>query len=104
MATTIQFVCDELHDNYEEILPYLTQPADVETQSEFLAVPDSLEGMLHTIGSVIDSKAVSGHRSMVIDLTDVKAAGEPYRGSERMSCGPGPFVVCLQALLTILNS
>lgn len=96
----LHVVCDSHHPNVREVEP---EPIPQVTQT-YLRVEDSREGWWHALRVVIDSHfKAKRERHLVLDVSDVRAAGEAIRGFGGTAAGPGPLVQLLRDVNALLN-
>lgn len=97
-------VCDPKHPNVRELDAEDIPPRG--TNHTYIRVADSRRGWTDALRVVADSHWKHGgyDYTLVLDVSDVRAAGEPIRGFGGTSSGPGPLVQLLRAFNDLLNS
>ena len=106
----LHVICREDHPNLEEFYHLLTEvvPKDQEGHGRVIVVPDSREGWVDTVGTIMDhawndTRTFSRETKLVIDVSQIRARGEPLKTSGGIACGPGPLVSMLCDFTKHLN-
>jgi len=68
-----------------------------------IIVEDSREGWVEAIGSLIDSYFIENSPEVTIDVSNVRAYGEPIKGFGGVASGPVPLVQGFNGIKDILN-
>jgi ribonucleoside-triphosphate reductase len=97
---SLHVVCDQHHPNFRE-LNAVEIPQNTHT---YVRVEDSREGWTHALRVVIDAHfKAKRERHVVVDVSDVRAAGAEIKGFGGTAAGPGPLIELLRAVSGILN-
>lgn len=99
----LHIVCDPKHPNFAELEAVNIPPRDKD--HTYIRVKDSRRGWTDALRVVIDShfKKTDYDYNLVIDVSDVRAAGKRIKGFGGTSAGPGPLVRMLKAINSILK-
>lgn len=111
----LHIVCNSEHPNiaeFEKLLCQVTQ-GDKEAHSDVFTVEDSREGWVdcveHILKAAFEWRPYTGgnlndpNRRVVIDVSKIRARGEPLKTSGGIACGPGPLVSMLHDFCKQLN-
>lgn len=96
----LHIVCDPHHPNFRE----LSAENIPQANHTYVRVDDTREGWWDALRVTIDSHyKYPRERHIVIDVSDIRAAGEQIRGFGGTAAGPGPLVELLRAVNGVLN-
>lgn len=84
--------CGENHPNVTEVVP--DSKSFLNGQTPVIRVPDSREGWVNALRDVLH--AAFNAKDLIIDVSDVRARGEPIRTFGGVACGPGPLTNLLR--------
>lgn len=105
----VHIVCREDHPNigefFERLCPLVKSDAD--SHEDTFTVPDSREGWVECVERILRAAWRPGEtseRRVVIDVSEIRARGEPLKTSGGIACGPGPLVTMLTNLTKTVNS
>ena len=109
-AVDLHIICRENHPDIEEFYHLLTEvvPKDRESHGRVFLVPDSREGWVEGVELIMrhmwmETKTFSREVKLVLDVSGIRARGEPLKTSGGIACGPGPLVSMLIDLTKHLN-
>lgn len=103
-SVNLVVVCDPNHPNVREIGSENIPPRT--TNHVYIRVADSRRGWTDAARVVLDSHWKHGkwESTIVLDVSDVRAAGMPIKGFGGTSSGPAPLIDLLRALNDLLNA
>ena len=94
----LRIACSAAHPNVDEV-----NPDDV-VGGKVLLVEDSREGWVAAVEMLCDmAQTVDDLPAITVDVSNVRASGEPLRGFGGTASGPAPLVQALRALNDHLN-
>lgn len=111
-AVNVTFVIDAYHPDAPRmpsfVIPYAS-PESLPTLVTTLKVADSREGWVTALEAILETAGghgrmwAKGNESLVIDLSDVREAGQPIHGFGGTASGPGPLAQLLHDVAEITN-
>lgn len=99
-------VCDENHRDFQFLHTQNKEGGWWDVTHQRIRVKDSREGWTYALKKVIDAAFLSKRgstKTLVIDVSDVRASGEFIKGFGGKSSGPAPLVELLRSINLILN-
>lgn len=103
-AVNLVVVCDPRHANVRELDSQAIPPRDADYT--YIRVKDSRRGWTDALRVVIDAHFKKGKYdyTLVLDVSDVRKAGDRIKGFGGTSAGPGPLVQLLRKVNELLNA
>lgn len=92
-------LCGEGHPNFGEVQP--DQNIVVGFDTKVFTVPDSREGWVEALRRVLT--AAWAGKSLIVDVSQVRARGERIRTFGGIACGPGPLTDLLRNAYSIVR-
>jgi adenosylcobalamin-dependent ribonucleoside-triphosphate reductase len=116
----LHIVCREDHPNLEEFYQLLTATTqkplpvpygrrlELGEDHDTFVVPDSREGWVECVERIMklawSSQGTYGREAkLILDVSNIRARGEPLKTSGGIACGPGPLVAMLTDFTRHLN-
>lgn len=103
----LYIVCDETHKDFQFLnAQSIPQPGRRESY-QYVVLHDTREGWVYGLKKVIDTAFLSrskNKKTLVIDISDIRASGEPIKGFGGTASGPAPLVEMLRWINKLLNS
>jgi ribonucleoside-triphosphate reductase len=106
----LHIICRQDHPNLDEFWNLLTSVSndDHHTHHRIFEVPDTREGWVECVELIMkhawtDTRTFSRETKLVIDVSKIRARGEPLKTSGGIACGPGPLVTMLVDFTKHLN-
>ena len=100
-AVDLRIAVRTTHPQYNEVAP----DDSPEVAFDTITVADSREGWFQALAYLVDAhfNPAYDQQPLIIDVSEIRAYGEPIRGFGGKASGPGPFVQLLRDANKVLN-